>query len=187
MFRDVWPRPKISGKITVPYSSPFVIGASLRVIWEIKDWGTNPASLRLEVNACLMVGGSILGRHWAIRSLGPFHRIHIEIRDPYALNSTGANRYVRNPYYLSDIFEAGRLSQRACSRRALAIAPSVYRPLFVRRKSRAEAALSRKLGEPFAQYKHEVSTIIPTRFPVTELPAPIATFTEALAEQINKP
>ena len=191
MFRDVWHSPKISGKIVVKFSATSVIGASLRVcltvFWKIKDWLANPASLRQELNGYLVVGGSILGRHWAIRSLGPFHRIHIEIRDAYALNSTGAHGYVRNRYYLFNIFEPGDLSQLAGSRRALAMAPSVYRSLLMRRKIRAEAALSRKSGELFAQYNHEVSTIIPTRLRVTELSARIARFNEPPAETASKP
>lgn len=186
-----WPRPKISGKIEVPYSLPFIVGAYVSVylalFWEMKDWQANPASLQLAVVGCLMVGVSILGRHWAIRSLGPFHSIHIEIRDHHTLVSTDAYQYVRNPYYLSNIFEAIGLPLRAGSRSALAISLSVYLPLLVHRMIREEAALSRKLGDPFARYKHEVSMIIPTRLTVTESSAPIATFTEPSAEQTSKP
>lgn len=191
MFRDLWHRPKISGKIVVKFLPTSVIGASLRVclavFWKIKDWVANPASLRQELNGYLVVGGSILGRHWAIRSLGRFHRIHNEIRNAYALNSTSAYGYVRNRYYLVNIFQAGGLSQLAGSRMAVAMAPGVYRSLLMRRKIRAEAALSRKSGELFAQYNHEVSTIIPTRLHVTELSAPIARFTEPPAETAGKP
>ena len=175
MFRDVWPRPKISGKIEVPYASPFVIGASVSVccavFWEMKVWVANPASLRLVVGGCLMVGGSILGRQWAIRSLGPFHSIHIKIRDPH----------------LSNISEAIGSSLLAGSRMVLAISLCVYRPLLVHRMIRAETALSRKLGDSFARYTHEVWMIIPTRLPATESSAPIATFTERPAEQTSKP
>lgn len=138
------------------------------------------------MNGYLVVGGSILWRHWAIRSLGRFHRIHIEIQNAYALNRTSAHGYVRNRYYPVNIFEAGGLSQLAGSRMALAMAPRVYRSLLMRRKIQAQAALGRKSGE-LGQYNHEVSTIIPTRVGVTELSAPIARFTEPPAETAGKP
>lgn len=97
-----WPRPKTSGKIEVPYSLPFIVGAYvsvyLAVFWQMQDWEANPASLRLAVVGCLMVGVSVLARHWAIQSLGPFQSINFEIRDHHALVSTGAYQYVRNPY-----------------------------------------------------------------------------------------
>jgi len=86
----------------VPYSLPFTVGVYvsvyLAVLWKMNDWVASPASLRLAVVSCLTVGVSILGRHWAIQSLGPFHSIHIEIRDHHTLVSTGAYQYVRNPY-----------------------------------------------------------------------------------------
>jgi protein-S-isoprenylcysteine O-methyltransferase Ste14 len=97
-----WPKPKTSGKIEVPYSLPFIVRAYvsvyLAVFWEMPDWVANPASLRLAVVGCLMVGVSILARHWAIQSLGAFHSIYIEFRDHHTLVSTGAYQYVRNPY-----------------------------------------------------------------------------------------
>lgn len=186
-----WPRSKISGKFEVPYSLPFIVGAYvsvyLAILWEMNDWVASPASFRLEVVGCLMVGVSILGRHWAIRSLGPFHSIYIEIRDHHALVSTGAYQYFRNPYYLSNIFEAMGLPLLACSRSALAISLSVYLPLIVHRVIREDAASSRELGAPFARYKQEVAMIIPTRLIFTKSSVPIATFIEPSAEQTSKP
>ena len=114
--------------------------------WGMNDWVASPASLRLAVVGCLMVSVSILGRHWAIRSLGPFHSIHIEIRDHHALVSTGAYQFVRNPHCLSNIFEAIGLPLLAGSRSALATSLSVNLPLLVQRMIREEAALSRELG-----------------------------------------
>jgi protein-S-isoprenylcysteine O-methyltransferase Ste14 len=134
-----------------------------------------------------MVSVSILGRHWAIRSLGPFHSIHLEIRDHHVLVSTGAYQFVRNPHCLSNIFEPIGLPLLAGSRSSLATSFSVNLPLLVQRMIREEAVQSGELGPSFARYKREVAMIISTRLSVNKSAALNATFIETSAEQANKP
>ena len=175
----------------MPYSLPFIVGAYvsvyLAVLVEMNDWVASPASLRLAVVGCMMISVSILGRHWAIRSLGPLHSIHIEIRDHPALVSTGAYQLVRNPHCLSNIFETIGLPLLAGSSSVLATSLSVNLPLLVQRMIREEASLSRELAASFARYKREVAMIIPTRLSVNKSAALIATFIEPSAEQTSKP
>jgi protein-S-isoprenylcysteine O-methyltransferase Ste14 len=155
--------------------------------WGMNDWVASPASLRLAVVGCMMVSVSILGRRWAIRSLGLFHSIHIEIRDHPALVSTGEYQFVRNPHCLSNISEAIGLPLLGGSRSALTTSLSVYLPPVVHRMIREEEALSRELGAPFARYKREVAMIVPMRLSVNKSAALNATFIEPSAEQTSKP
>ena len=165
LLETFWNRAKLKGRIIASYSLPLIvtayIGLYLVVIW---DWyELNAASL---YRPMMFVGMaaiilSLFGRNWAIRTLGVYHSIHIEIRESHQLIRSGPYFYLRNPYYLSNIIEAIGLPLIVNSKLATSIAVFVYTPILIHRLILEEKALEAKFQALFVDYKRRVPMIFP--------------------------
>ncbi len=160
-----WRRPKFPGKIVAPYSLPLILIAYvsfyLIILW---DWFVMDDEQFSKVNCILgatLVIASIIGRNWSISTLGSYHSTHIEIRDQHVLVQSGPYKFVRNPYYLSNIIEAFGLPLIVNSGRAFMIVGLFYLPLLMHRLVIEERALEGKFKASFAAYRTQVPSLIP--------------------------
>jgi protein-S-isoprenylcysteine O-methyltransferase Ste14 len=160
-----WKRTKLDGEIIAAYSLPLIVTtyvAFYRVI--LWDWHElNAASLSQPLTLAGMgaVIVSALGRNWAIKRLGVYHSINIEIRERQELVQSGPYSYLRNPYYLSNIIEAIGLPLVVNSKLAMFIALFVYIPILLHRLILEEKALEKKFEDRFIDYKRHVPMIFP--------------------------
>ena len=149
--------------IRARYSIYILIGAYLTLysvlVWE--SLANRALSMLLTVLGFVLVGFSMAGRLWAIRTLGPFHSIHVEIRENHRLIQSGPYTYIRNPYYVSVILEAMGLPLLVNSFTGALIAVFVYLPVLFLRIFLEEMALEKKFKESFSDYKNHVPRIIP--------------------------
>jgi protein-S-isoprenylcysteine O-methyltransferase Ste14 len=102
-----------------------------------------------------------VSRNWAIRTLGFYHSVYIEIRDVHPLIQAGPYHYVRNPYYLSNLLEIVGLPLVSGSAWGLILAVLMYAPILVLRLMLEEKALTERLGRTFLEYKEQVPRLIP--------------------------
>ena len=97
-----WRWKTVRGAIVAPLTLHFLVGAYIAVyvftLWEWVDWKVGPLPNWAAVVGVTLVLISMVGRHWAIRTLGLYHSIHIELRDNHELIQSGPYRVVRNPY-----------------------------------------------------------------------------------------
>jgi protein-S-isoprenylcysteine O-methyltransferase Ste14 len=161
-------RAVIPGKILIPCSLPFIVAAYvslyLIVLWNCYEASAlDFTSLNISVGAGAVLM-SVLGRNWAIRKLGIYHSIHIEIREEHQLIEAGPYSYVRNPYYLSNVLEAIGLVVMISVPMIVLAPAAVYLALLGQRLIREERALESKFNEIFFEYKRRVPRIIPRVF-----------------------
>jgi protein-S-isoprenylcysteine O-methyltransferase Ste14 len=165
LLETFWKRTKLKGRIIASYSISLIvttyIGLYLVVIW---DWYELEATLLCWPTVLVGMAGvivSLLGRNWAIKTLGVYHSIHIEIRETHELICSGPYLYLRNPYYLSNVIEAIGLSLLVNSRLATSIAVFIYTPILLHRLILEEKALEAKFQALFVDYKRRVPMIFP--------------------------
>jgi protein-S-isoprenylcysteine O-methyltransferase Ste14 len=164
-FETFSKRKKSAGRIFAFYTLPLIVvsyvAVYLSAFWQYSrgnDWVPSGGLALAGIGTMLI---SVIGRAWAIRSLGPYHSIQIEIRDPHPLIEFGPYRYVRNPYYLSNLIEIIGLVLVAESLATMVLAAGIYVPLLTHRMLLEEKALQEKLGEVFCEYKRRVPLLIP--------------------------
>ena len=172
LLETFWKREKAAGEILIPYSFPLIIAVyvSLYLVVFYGWFRLDEQSFRrpIVMTGTILVITSVIGRNWAIKTLGVFHSIHIEIRNKHDLIQSGPYKYVRNPYYLSNIIEAIGLALMVGSRLALYISVLVYVPVLVHRMLLEEKSLSQKFGASFVKYEQQVPRIIPRLFHAKE-------------------
>ena len=167
LLETFWKRTKVPGKILERCTLPLLVSVHASIYMAtIGSWiaGKQQVSTWMTVTGTTMVLISIIGRNWAIRSLGPYHSIHVEIRDAHPLIQSGPYQFVRNPYYLTNLVEIVGLPLLVGSVFGLLVAVCLYVPLLVVRLVIEENALGEKLGDLFAAYKKQVPRIIPKLF-----------------------
>lgn len=101
----------------------------------------------------------------AIRALGEFWSLHVEIREDHQMVRTGPFRWVRHPTYLSMIFELLAIALTLQAFYSLIIIPLLYIPSLLYRLHLEEAALVSKFGESYRQYQKDVPMLFPTKLP----------------------
>jgi len=172
LLETFWKREKVAGEIQIPYSLPLIIAVyvSLYLVVFYGWFRLDEQSFRrpIVMTGTILVITSVIGRNWAIKTLDVFHSIHIEIRNKHDLIQSGPYKYVRNPYYLSNIIEAIGLALMVGSRLALYISVLVYVPVLVHRMLLEEKSLSQKFGASFVKYEQQVPRIIPRLFHAKE-------------------
>src|SRR5262245_715231 len=166
LVETFWKRPKLPGKIVSAYSLPCILTAYLAfyltVLWDWHSMDDAEISIFGLIAGVTMVMISIIGRNWSIRALGPWHSIHIEIREQHVLVQSGPYRYIRNPYYLSNIIEAVGLPLIVKSGWAFMVVGLVYLPFLIHRLVAEEIALESKFKANFVRYRTRVPSLIPT-------------------------
>jgi protein-S-isoprenylcysteine O-methyltransferase Ste14 len=103
-------------------------------------------------------------RREAIRALGRFWSLHVEIRDGHEFVRSGPFRWVRHPTYLSMILELVAIGFILDAFVSLAIALLAFGPTLAARIKLEEAALVEKFGAPYIDYQKSTPLLFPYRF-----------------------
>ncbi len=167
VFETFRMREKISGEIVAGYTLYLLVGCHAAVfvatLCDCAHWGDGQnqnLGWQFYLGVLLIVAAA-LGRHWSIKTLGPYHSIQIEIRRNQPLITMGPYRYSRNPYYLSNGFEIIGLPLIANSGTGVALAVTLYWPALWLRIVLEEKALQEAIRESFSGYKIKTPRLIP--------------------------
>jgi len=106
---------------------------------------------------------SAIVRFTAIRTLGKFWSLHLEIREGHQLIRGGIYQYVRHPAYAAIMLEVLAIPLVGNAYAALAVAAGLYIPLLFIRWRREEAEMVAKFGRQYERYRQEVPAFIPWR------------------------
>lgn len=165
ILETFWKRKKIQGEIRASYTLPLLVGTCILIylvtFWELVSKENRQITWWITMAGVVMVLASIAGRNWAIKTLGLYHSIHIEIRDNHELIRSGPYNFVRNPYYLSIVIESVGLPLAANARLGLLLSLFCYIPLVILRMVLEERALESKFKDQFVAYKRQVPRILP--------------------------
>jgi protein-S-isoprenylcysteine O-methyltransferase Ste14 len=123
--------------------------------------------VRHQVIAWISIAAALV--HWtaltlrlsAIRRLGRFWSLQVEIRQEHCLVREGAYRFVRHPAYSAIIVEVLMIPVVANAWWSLALAVVTLVPLLVMRIRREEEAMVEKFGDTYREYQQEVGALIP--------------------------
>lgn len=107
---------------------------------------------------------ALVYRNWAIKTLGRFWSVHVEIRDNHELIQSGPFKNVRHPVYTAAILEvigAVLILQAYLSTILIFI---VLLPAIFRRIQIEEIELIRKFGDSYKEYMKRTGKLIPKLF-----------------------
>lgn len=109
---------------------------------------------------CAYVTG-IVGRNKAIRTLGKYWSIHIEIRNGQRIVQDGPYKYMRHPGYLSLIVETLSIPGMLNAYFSLIGVIFIYIPAILVRAKLEDMEMEKKIGKEFMAYKKRVGAFIP--------------------------
>jgi protein-S-isoprenylcysteine O-methyltransferase Ste14 len=99
--------------------------------------------------------------YWAIKTMGKFWTIEIEIREEHPIIKKGPYKYMRHPHYLFVISELFCLSLVGNAYYTFVVTAIIFIPLIFLRIIREEKEMIKKLGADYLQYKKEVWGLFP--------------------------
>lgn len=161
-FREKGKKGKIIKKWTLPVLSilHFIVGIGTFIEFLI---------IKREMNFTITTVGfimfiiALLGRNWAIKTLGEYHSIHIEIREDHPLIKKGPYIFLRHPYYLSVILELLGIPLIANAFYSFIFSLLVYIPFLLLRVYFEEKAMIDKFNNEYIQYKKETWGFLPLK------------------------
>jgi protein-S-isoprenylcysteine O-methyltransferase Ste14 len=115
------------------------------------------------VGLLLFLVGTIV-RLSAIRTLGRFWSLHLEIREGHELVTGGIYEHVRHPAYSGIMLEVAAIPLVAGAYWTLLVSLGLYIPLLLVRWRREEAEMMAKFGEQYERYRRCVPAFVPWRF-----------------------
>jgi protein-S-isoprenylcysteine O-methyltransferase Ste14 len=157
-------RPKESGPKQMMWSFyAFVILHALIFVGALVEflWVDRPLIWGLSAVGAVLFGFSLWLRNAAIRALGRFWSLVVEIREKHQFVQDGPYRYVRHPAYAAIVLEVLCVPMVANAWWAMLFAAVTYVPLLVWRLKVEEVALVEKFGEPYRQFQREVGALVP--------------------------
>jgi protein-S-isoprenylcysteine O-methyltransferase Ste14 len=104
---------------------------------------------------------ALVVRLTAIRALGKFWSLHLEIRDEHQLVMHGIYQHLRHPAYLAIMLEVTSIPLVANAFYTLALAVGAYVPFLLMRWRREEREMIAKFGERYVRYCREVPAFLP--------------------------
>ena len=119
----------------------------------------------------LLLGWSLLGlalfvasvclRYIAVRTLGQFWSLQVEIRDQHQLVDSGVYRYVRHPIYSSIVLEIIAIPLVANAWWTLALASTAHLAALLLRLRREEREMINQLGTRYIEYQQRTGALFP--------------------------
>jgi protein-S-isoprenylcysteine O-methyltransferase Ste14 len=113
------------------------------------------------VAGLVLYAASLVVRNVAIRTLGKFWSLQIEIRAEHQFIREGIYRFLRHPAYLAITLEVLSIPLTVNAWWTMGLAAATYVPLLVWRLRVEERALVEKFGEPYRAYQREVGALWP--------------------------
>ena len=104
---------------------------------------------------------SMVVRLTAIRTLGRFWSLHLEIRDQHQLVTEGIYRYLRHPAYSSIMLEVIAVPLVANAYGSLLLSVGAYLPVLLARWRREEREMIGRFGEQYVAYRQRVPAFFP--------------------------
>jgi protein-S-isoprenylcysteine O-methyltransferase Ste14 len=109
--------------------------------------------------ACSLASFAI--RHAAIRALGKFWSLHVEMREGHEFVTSGPFAYARHPVYFSMILELLGICLLVNAWITLAVVFAIFTPTLIARVRIEERALVEKFGDAYVRYMQTTPAIIP--------------------------
>ena len=160
-------RNTVKGPIVEKNSFRFLFaGGTIVVLGSIVEYLTfdrNPGWLLILIG-CVFGLAAFVYRNWAIRTLGKFWSVHVEIRDNQPLIKSGPFKRIRHPVYTAAILEvlgAVILLQAYIS---AVLIPLLVLPAILYRINIEEKELVGKFGKDYLDYKKKTGALIPKLF-----------------------
>ncbi|MEO6785572.1 MAG: isoprenylcysteine carboxylmethyltransferase family protein [Chthoniobacteraceae bacterium] len=100
-------------------------------------------------------------RRAAIRALGKFWSLHVEMREGHEFVNSGPFAYARHPVYFSMILELLGICLLVNAWITLAVVFAIFTPTMIARVRIEERALLEKFGDAYAKYMKSTPAIIP--------------------------
>ncbi len=116
---------------------------------------------------CLVAIASFTLRRRAIRALGKFWSLHVEIRENHQFVRSGPFRWMRHPTYFSMILELLCVGLLLNARYSFLVAALFFIPTLFMRLKMEERALIEKFGAAYLAYQQETPALIPYKWPAT--------------------
>jgi protein-S-isoprenylcysteine O-methyltransferase Ste14 len=165
--REMWQkRGTERGAVTMNWSFHALVGmAALVYVATVAEFFFAPRVYRwgIGVTGMALYASSVWLRLAAIRALGRYWSLHIEIRAQHPLVREGPYKFVRHPAYVAFVLEVVGVALAGNAWVALALAVLGYVPLLVWRQRREDVALIAQIGEPYRAYQREVGAFCPWR------------------------
>ena len=122
-------------------------------------------SIPLVILGLVMYAASLALRLVAIRALGRYWSLNLEIRGDHRLIREGVYQYMRHPAYSAIMLEVISIPLVGNAWWTLVLSVGVYIPLLLARWWREEREMIAKFGEAYEQYRREVHAFLPWRLP----------------------
>jgi len=106
---------------------------------------------------------SFIIRRAAIKALGQFWSLHIEIRDNHEFVKTGPFRWMRHPTYFSMILEMASAPLMLSAFASGILTFVIFIPAMWLRLSKEEKAMVEKFGAEYEAYQNETPIIFPIK------------------------
>lgn len=140
---------------TVIYLPMVMLEARFRVGPGSMQFGA-PAAVGL---AILTAG--VLLRAWAVRTLGQFFTLHVQVTHQQPVIRSGPYRWVRHPSYTGGLMIILGFATTMSAWIMLLVGAALFVTLFIRRIHVEERALVATLGDPYRDYQKTTAALIP--------------------------
>jgi protein-S-isoprenylcysteine O-methyltransferase Ste14 len=115
------------------------------------------------VTGLVLYGVALAVRLSAIRALGRYWSLHLEIRQDHQLMTEGIYRHMRHPAYSAIMLEVVSVPLVANAYGMLVFAVGWYVTLILLRWHREEREMIAKFGEQYVRYRERVPAFVPWR------------------------
>jgi protein-S-isoprenylcysteine O-methyltransferase Ste14 len=122
-----------------------------------------PVIIPLVVLGLVLFAGSLALRLVAIRTLGRYWSLNLEIRGDHRLIREGVYRYMRHPAYSAIMLEVISIPLVGNAWWTMVLSVGVYIPLLLARWWREEREMIAKFGTEYEEYRQHVCAFIPLR------------------------
>ena len=109
----------------------------------------------------MLYAASLVVRNVAIKTLGRFWSLQVEIRSEHQLVREGIYNFVRHPAYLAIVLEVLSIPLTVNAWWTTLFAAATYVPLLLLRLRVEERALVEKFGDAYRSYQREVGALVP--------------------------
>ena len=157
-------RPTIKGDRLLRWSFPLMMVVHTAIfVGTVVEYFAVPRAINYWVTAAGLVLyiGSLILRNTAIRTLGRYFSLHIEIRRDHPLITEGVYGVLRHPIYSAVILELISVPLVANAYYTVLGTIVLYLPLLFLRLQREEVAMLERFGVSYEQYRREVGALVP--------------------------
>ena len=127
-------------------------------------WLRRDISWWVTATGLVMFTLSVMVRLTAIRALGRFWSLHLEIREEHKLVTGGIYAYVRHPAYAAIMLEVISIPLVGNSYYTLGVVACVYLPILLLRWRLEEREMIGKFGKVYVDYIKQVPAFVPWRY-----------------------